>query len=712
LITAGPPNGANPVAPPADLQIGDLRVVAGTASVSRDGEPLALPKLSFDLLVALARAAPNLMTIDELMDRVWPGSVVEAETVSQRVKLLRQALGDDPREPRYIAGVRGRGYRIIAPVSVPTPAPAPGTQSPRLPASAAAAAPSPPAGSPAVIRPQPRSRLGLGMVVAASVLTAAVWWGFRERPAQPSRSLPAIAINPVVPAAGQGGAGDASPRTTVAVLPFVNLTGDASKEYLGDGMAEQLIDTLSKVPGLKVPARTSTFAYKGRNTDIRQIAKDLGVGSIVEGSVRAAGKRIRITAQLINAEDGLHLWSGSYDEEFTDLFKLQDHLATQIATALQSNLGEAAQTAAAQARPTNDVEAYNLSLQAWSLVGRVNEQNEKQALIYFQQAVGRDPRLASAYAGIARAQMTLAVYGQSTEHVALAERAAHQALALDPTLARVHTLLADIAQSRGRLLEMEAHSAQALALGANDSSIHGHRAYQLVQTGRLRATLEEAQKAYAMAPADLGAISTAAFVNSVAGRDVESRRLAELAVTLGARKDDGPLGWIGFFDALRSKHYAEAGQFPSRRYADASPGSEEARAAEVIHLVSAALADPRERPAALAAHARLYPALIDSNRPMMSNAAPCLQSSWSYAILGAMDVAYELANQCLDRIVPGQTMTAGVLTLGQLWTPELHVFRQDKRFQALAGRLGLMEYWQQYGPPDLCDLKDGMLTCH
>jgi adenylate cyclase len=142
-------------------------------------------------------------------------------------------------------------------------------------------------------------------------------------------------------------------------MPFANLTGDATKDYLGDGMAEELINILTKVPGLKVPARTSSFAYKGRTTDIRQIAKDLGVGTILEGSVRAAGKRIRITAQLINAQDGLHLWSETYDEQFTDLFKLQDKLATQIASALQPNLTGTSK-AIGQAPPTQDVEAYRL----------------------------------------------------------------------------------------------------------------------------------------------------------------------------------------------------------------------------------------------------------------------------------------------------------------------------------------------------------------
>ena len=135
-----------------------------------------------------------------------------------------------------------------------------------------------------------------------------------------------------------------APRTAIAVLPFTNLTGDASKEYLGDGMAEELINTLNKVQGLKVPARTSTFAYKGRNTDIRQIAKDLGVGTILQGS-GAPRQAHSHTAQLINAQDGLHIWSESYNEEFTDLFQLQDKLAIAIATALQPNLHAAAEVA-------------------------------------------------------------------------------------------------------------------------------------------------------------------------------------------------------------------------------------------------------------------------------------------------------------------------------------------------------------------------------
>jgi TolB-like protein len=173
----------------------------------------------------------------------------------------------------------------------------------------------------------------LAMLTVLLFMAGTILWVVSRGTAE--RATPSVAAMTAAPTATPT---PAAPRTSVAVLPFANLTGDASKDYLGDGMAEELINTLTKVSGLKVPARTSSFAYKGRNVNIRDIAKDLQVGTILEGSVRSAGKRIRITAQLINAQDGLHLWSETYDEQFTDIFKLQDKLATEISKALQPNL--------------------------------------------------------------------------------------------------------------------------------------------------------------------------------------------------------------------------------------------------------------------------------------------------------------------------------------------------------------------------------------
>jgi TolB-like protein len=502
-----------------------------------------------------------------------------------------------------------------------------------------------------------------------------------------------------------------APRTAVAVLPFANLTGDVTKEYLGDGMAEELINTLSKVQGLKVPARTSTFAYKGRNTDIRQIANDLGVGTILEGSVRAAGKRIRITAQLINAQDGLHLWSETYDEEFTDIFKLQDKLATEITIALQPNLLAAAEVAVKDGPPTRDVEAYTLYLQGVSLTERRSVQNADKAIEYFQQALARDPKFARAYAMISLAQITLGNLDRPAEHKAAAERAARQALALDPNLAIGHIALAAVNSVPGHYLEMEVHRRAAVSLAPNDAFIRAVSAILLPSKGHLKQGLEETGKAYALAPANPMVVAYLALMHAQAGHDLEAARYADAAVDLGYPKDAWGLPVTYELIALRAKRYADAADIVTKTLDVRGP--DRARTAEVARLAYAALADPGQRNAAIAAGARLYPksGTAAAAGATHTDLGLCFTSSYYYALMAANDVAYGLANQCLDGRVPGEVPASWPSPI-TWFIPELRAFRQDSRFQALATRVGWMEYWQQYGPPDDCDLKDGKLTCH
>ncbi len=502
-----------------------------------------------------------------------------------------------------------------------------------------------------------------------------------------------------------------APRTAVAVLPFANLTGDASQDYLGDGMAEELINTLNRVQGLKIPARTSSFAYKGSNTDIRQIARDLGVGTILEGSVRAAGKRIRITAQLINAGDGLHMWSDSYDEEFTDVFKLQDKLARAIVGALLPSLGGTALTTVAQvAPPTQDVEAYNLYLRGVALVQRTSSTNAARAIDYFQQALARDPKFARAHAMIAEAHVGWGAEEQMFEHNTAAERAALRALALDPTLYNAHNALAGITGARGQLLDMVTHHRAALALAPTDGYTQVVRGITTVVTGRLREALDAGQKGYALAPANPFVLAYFAMINSEAGRDTEALKYAAAAREQAFPADGMPLLIVNELAALRAKRYVEAAEFARKRL-NASD-LDQARTAEVSRLVYAALENPGLRAAAIAARQRLYPASGGSGiaAGRLNNLDPCLQSSLSYGLIDAADTAYELANQCLNQAAPGATN--GVVAPTRLWIPELSRFRADPRFQALVTRLGYMEYWRQYGPPDDCQLQQGKLTCH
>jgi TolB-like protein/Tfp pilus assembly protein PilF len=550
----------------------------------------------------------------------------------------------------------------------------------------------------------------LAILTVLLFIAGSILWGFsgtgaEQKTAQTEQRAPAAAAPVATPPAAEPALSTpAAPRTAVAVLPFANLTGDASKEYLGDGMAEELINTLTKVQGLKVPARTSTFAYKGRNTDIRQIAKDLGVGTILEGSVRAAGKRLRITAQLINAQDGLHLWSQTYDEEFTDIFKLQDKLANAIALALEPKLADAGASPVTPILPTQDVEAYNLYLQGWSLVGRPSPENLQRAIDNFNQALARDPNFAQAHAGMAEAYSAMVSLGAGTQTlrvIAAAEQAARQALALDASLAYPHLALAGIAAGRGQLVEAQAQDQAALSLAPNDGYVHIIRGLHLCGDGRLKDCLDAGQRAYALAPANPTVVALYAGFNAAAGRDADASRYAAAAIDLGYPKDSGPLAIVAELAAWRSGHYAEAAALNAKV-------SNDPRVTESARLAYGALEHPAQRATALAAIARLFsaaPAQIGSRSEYVS---ACLDGVQWMAIAGGLDEAFALANQCLTRVDPGMVVTSSFYQ----WLPEMRPFRRDARFGDLVTRSGMMQYYRQYGPPDECDLKNNQLTCH
>ncbi len=265
----------------------------------------------------------------------------------------------------------------------------------------------------------------LGIIAVAIVGTAGVLWLVLH-----PRSERCVSTPPAVPgAAAHRPASTSAARASVAVMPFANLTGDASKDYLGDGMAEELINVLVKVPGLTVPSRTSSFAYKGRNTDLKQIAKDLNVSTILEGSVRSAGETIRVTAQLIDAQTDRHLWSETYDRKSTDLFKLQDDLAHEIVAAFKTTMNADLPDISSQERPTKDVAAYALYLQGVASINRNSDANLVAGIDVLEKAIARDPNFALAYLALANAR------GLHGDPLADVEPIGRKAVELDPSLA-------------------------------------------------------------------------------------------------------------------------------------------------------------------------------------------------------------------------------------------------------------------------------------
>src|SRR5437667_168636 len=228
---------------------------------------------------------------------------------------------------------------------------------------------------------------------------------------------------------------------SIAVLPFVNMSADKNDEYLSDGVSEELITALSKITGLQVKARTSSFAFKGKNEDIQKIGELLHVSHLLEGSVARAGNKLRITAQLIQASDGNHLWSDTYDRDMQDIFAVRSEVAQKVAAILKARLlGEDKKQL--DKKPTENLAAYNLYRQGRYYGDQVSEEGIKKAIPFFEQAIQNDPRFALAYAGMADSYVAAAdAFIAPREAFSKAKEAALKAIELDDTLAEAHASL-------------------------------------------------------------------------------------------------------------------------------------------------------------------------------------------------------------------------------------------------------------------------------
>jgi TolB-like protein/DNA-binding winged helix-turn-helix (wHTH) protein len=413
--------------------VGDLHVEVGPQRVTRAGVKITLPDLSFQLLLALIRVAPNALSNDLLVERVWPGLIVSPETVVKRVNLLREALGDDAKDPRYIAGMRNRGYRLVAavtravgpvpPVGGPMSAPLVPTQAKELSTGdAIAAEPGPVSGGPRRIL-----RLVLPALVVAIVAIAV---GVRT-----TKRTRAMGAQPVLqnPLAATGAIGTRA--RTVAVLPFDNISAEPADAYLAQGLPEMILNRLSRMEGLSVIARESSFALPARNLDSGEIGRRLNSGYLIGGSVQREADRLRVAVRLVDTTAGTMIWSAHFDRGLHDIFNIEDEIADQIADALAVRIGAGAANPPTGMRSAN-LEAYLAFLRGRTLLGRFTVAESEAAVPYFEKAIALDPTFAPAYASLYDAKMQAA--DKRRENMGLArERNRHlidRALELDPKL--------------------------------------------------------------------------------------------------------------------------------------------------------------------------------------------------------------------------------------------------------------------------------------
>lgn len=484
---------------------------------------------------------------------------------------------------------------------------------------------------------------------------------------------------------GVGRAQAGEPHSSIAVLPFTNLSGDPAKDYFSDGMSEELLNLLARVPGLQVAARTSAFAYKGRNVDIREVGRELGVETVLEGSVRQAGDQVRITAQLIDAESGFHLWSETYDRELKDIFAVQDEIAQAIVGRLKIQLAPEEQKLAQRDKaPTQDVEAYEQYLQGRAIWKRRGEQNIRSAIDLYQSALGRDPAFARAHAALASAYVVMPGYteekGDEERYFQMAEQSARQALALDPKIGEAHAVLAQINSDRGNLLDAESGFFFAISLEPNEPTPHHWYSILLQKVGRLDAALEQARRAYELDPSSPIIALNLANAYLMRSDDDQALRYGRLAqeLGLGRRGNSGIEATV----ALRRREWDKLKQM-----LQAEPELPEVLRPKVALYVDA-LADPAKRPQIVRDLQLIDPQLKPQAELLMA-----------YLELGQPDLAFQIMNDSLDR---DRLAWLHSWDMMHAWARENAVFRNDPRFARIAERIGLVDYWKQYGYPDGC----------
>jgi serine/threonine-protein kinase len=295
------------------------------------------------------------------------------------------------------------------------------------------------------------------------------------------------------------------PAPSIAVLPFVDMSPQRDQEYFCDGISEELLDALTKVGGLQVVSRTSSFAFKGKEQDIRKIGEQLNVTTILEGSVRKAGNRLRITAQLINVADGFHLWSEKYDREMKDIFDIQEEISRAIVEALKIKLvGEPAKHLVK--RYTENLEAYNLYLKGRYFWNKRFEGGLQQAMEHFKQVIEKEPAYALAHVGLADCFIILGwfAYLAPKDAFTKAKAAVQKALEIDDRLAEAHASLGFIKfASDWDWLEAEQEFRRSIALNPNYATVHWWYAFSLVLWGRTEESLAEIKRAYELDPLSL-----------------------------------------------------------------------------------------------------------------------------------------------------------------------------------------------------------------
>ena len=449
----------------------------------RGDDEIKLEPKVMQLLTYLAGRHGEVVSRRELEAEVWSGALVTDDAVTRAVIKLRKALGDDARHPRYVETIAKTGYRLIATTQPDTsthPSIDDGSHSDSSSDLAS------PATSPSPARSIGKLGIGIGILVLTTVLGLTIWWLVSRTATVNLPDLPALAVA----------------RPVIAVLPFENISANPEQDYFSDGITEDLITELSKLSGLQVVARSSTFAYRDGAYSARQIGQELGANYIVRGSVQRAGGRLRINVRLTDAMSDRNRWAERYDRELADVFRVQDEITIRVVSALQVELAPGERQRLTREYSAN-VEAYDQFLQGLDFLGRRSNNDNLAARAHFERAIELEPSFARAYSGLAMAYAQEAVYDRGPkvrEALVQAEILARKGLQIDDSLPQLRFVVAMVEMFKGNLGAATAEVSRAIELKPSYADGFGLLARILHFAGRPGKGLEAMDQAIKLNP--------------------------------------------------------------------------------------------------------------------------------------------------------------------------------------------------------------------
>jgi len=620
---------------PRVLRFGVFELDRRSGELRREGLRVRLQQQPLRILEALLDARGEPVTREALRQRLWPDETfVDFDSgLNRAINRLRAALGDEAENPRFIETLERRAYRFIAPVA---PEPAAEVSSP----------------------PTPRHRRAVWLAAAfAAAALAAVWTFFA---AFPRRVPPARGI----------------PIKSLAVLPLANLTGDPAQDYFSDGMTDALITDLASWPALRVISRQSVMRYKGSAKPLPEIARELGVEGVVEGSVMRSAGRVRITAQLIHAPTDRHLWAHSYERRLEDVLALQDEVSRAIAEEVRITVTTDSARPPAPARPVNPeaYDAYLLGRHHWR---QRSPQSLEKAITYFQTAIARDPGFAPAYAGLATTYGPRIIYSDIAPAPGEVEMkaAALKALELDPSLGEARAVLASALAYEWDWDGAEREYRRAIEIEPNATVGYMSYSWYLHALGRFEESLAQRRRALELDPLDV-------TLNRAVARDLDATGQDEAALAQWNRTlelDPNYLrSQLSFALFLLEHGHADLGHEQLERARVLQPEDPAVLASLAIVSAESGKLDQARR--------ELAKLKAQSARRYVSSVYP----AFVHATLGDKDSAFALLEKAYDAkdpvLISIQTMDTPV---GLHPPPErAAALRADPRFADLVRRMG------------------------